>query len=437
MDLGLTLFKYHNNQFLCEKEKDLLHDLLEGELDEWSAMCLTVRDTEIPDYFVKPTKLHKLRKDYTLRCSSLKLDQDKLNVAFHFESIHSPLNAPCDSYLRHTTSLYLDKAISYITDKYPGKIIQPVIFTDIPDIRFDNWIEEGFSDIGTDIPIIARYLNSVEILRWMKEFPVIVLTGTNTSLWSAYYAHNIYHDIIYPTPYFCNNSDIQSDERIIPSVDDWVPDNNNWIPIEVPYQETQNCDRVIIITDTDGSSGQEYLLEKQLYNELNLASIRLPAIQSDTVSWKSDLGGMRKGWGKKDFIELLHYQSTIILAMKEKYNSIMVLDHKLHIDSAVFKKIINNTVPPDWHIIFLTGPEIYPDDINLVTMHDKFGEHVYKVHLAPTDCGDAIIINKRAYNNIIEHTAHPYGSLYEYLNEYATKFPCYTFHPGVSFFRKS
>ena len=200
-----------------------------------------------------------------------------------------------------------------------------------------------------------------------------------------------------------------------------------WFILDIQQESTVYFDRVYYI-NLDRRPDRRMHMEGQL-SKLKLGSARVVAQDGNTLEWHQNLGIASKYWNKGALGYCLSYQNAIVDALKNGHQRILVMD-----DDAVlsdnFLEVLDQsfqTLPDDWHMLYLAANH---NKESMPTATERVSEHLFR--LKGSVGSHAIIINRPAFETILNFASSPYGPLDVFLSVYQQLCPCYITYPGLA-----
>lgn len=212
----------------------------------------------------------------------------------------------------------------------------------------------------------------------------------------------------------------------IPMIDDSTP-NKGFTCVNVRRESTKYFDKIYYINLTSREDRKMHM-EKQLA-ELNIAAARVSAVNGKELKWDLNYGIISKFWNTSAAAYCLSYQNAIIDAIKNNYNKVLIMDDDAVLTSN-FYEVLNESfksLPENWHLLYLAANH---NKKCIPTEKDRISDNLYK--LSGSLGSHAIIINKAAFNTILNFCSTPYGPLDIFLSIYQQIFPCYITYPGLA-----
>jgi GR25 family glycosyltransferase involved in LPS biosynthesis len=134
-------------------------------------------------------------------------------------------------------------------------------------------------------------------------------------------------------------------------------------------------------------------------------------------------------WNKGALGYCISYASAIADALQSNSKQVLILDDDAVLMPNMFEVLEKayKTLPDDWHMLYLAanhGVNAKP------TEADRISDTVYR--MKGSLGSHAIIINRRAFETILNFATSPYGPLGVFLSVYQQICPCYITYPGLA-----
>lgn len=206
--------------------------------------------------------------------------------------------------------------------------------------------------------------------------------------------------------------------------------NNSWFAIKYNWPATKYYDHVYYI-NLDRRADRRLHMEQQL-DRLNLSATRVQALDGKNIKWRPEFGIWSKFWNNGAFAYCLSYRQALMDAYAKGYENVLILDDDAVLTENFFSVLDKawNSLPSNWHMLYLAANHGPADSPARPTENDKIGNNLCK--LKGSVGSHAIIINKIAFPIILDFLASPYGPLDVYLSLYQQFFPCYITNPGIA-----
>lgn len=212
----------------------------------------------------------------------------------------------------------------------------------------------------------------------------------------------------------------------IPLVDGSNPESG-WFGINIPSNFNSLFDNIYYI-NMDKRTDRRQHMEQQL-SKFNLAAARVVGVDGKTLQWHPNLGALSTYWNNGALGYCLSYQNALIDAIKNKYQRVLIMD-----DDAVlsdnFLEVLEKafkTLPNDWHLLYLAANH---NKESMPTAADRISESLFR--LKGSVGSHAVIINRPAFETILNYASNPYGPLDVYLSVYQQICPCFITYPGLA-----
>jgi glycosyl transferase family 25 len=209
----------------------------------------------------------------------------------------------------------------------------------------------------------------------------------------------------------------------VPLVDGSNPDFG-WYGVRMPTNSCRMFDWIYYINMNKRRDRREHM-EGQLA-KFNFTAARVEAVDGGTLKWE---GPKTKFWNSGALGYCLSYQNALIDAIKNNYSRVLIMD-----DDAVltdnFLEVLEKayaSLPNNWHMLYLAANH---NKQSMPTEKEKISEHLYR--LKGSVGSHAIIINRPAFETILNYASSPYGPLDIYFSVYQQICPCFITNPGLA-----
>jgi GR25 family glycosyltransferase involved in LPS biosynthesis len=197
--------------------------------------------------------------------------------------------------------------------------------------------------------------------------------------------------------------------------------------IEIKLESTLFFDKIYYI-NLDKRTDRRTHMEEQL-KRFNLSATRVGAMDGTSLPWSNEqYGPQTTFWTPGALGYCISYSCTIADALKGNSQRVLILD-----DDAVllpnFYEVLQKafqTLPDDWHMLYLAANH----GQNKPSATERISENIYR--MKGSVGSHAIIINRPAFEPILNFACTPYGPLDVFLSVYQQMFPCYITYPGLA-----
>ena len=234
-----------------------------------------------------------------------------------------------------------------------------------------------------------------------------------------------------PTSTMCAKINSTKERNVwspVPLVDGSQPDSIlSWYGVHMPMNSTRMFDWIYYINMDKRTDRREHM-ERQLA-KFNLAAARVSAVDGKSLEWHQQLGTQTTYWNHGALGYCISYQNALIDAIKNNYQRILIMD-----DDAVltdnFLDVLSkayDSLPNDWHLLYLAANH---SKESMPTAQERVSDSLYK--MKGSVGSHAIIINRPAFETILNFASTPYSPLDVYLSVYQQVCPCYIVYPGLA-----
>lgn len=245
-----------------------------------------------------------------------------------------------------------------------------------------------------------------------------ILTGNSVGLICAYLASQTQElNCIYPKPW---------------SLEKDIELPLNWIGLTYFWPNTKYFDRIYYI-NLERRTDRRLNMEKQL-QKFNLCAARVQAVDGkNTIKWRPEFGVWSPTWNEGAFGYCLSYRQALIDAIKNGYENVLIMDDDAVLSDNLFEVLEKawNDLPDNWHMLYLAANHGQENSPTRPGQNDKVGENLYR--LKGSLGSHAIIINRVAFETILNFLMSPYGPLDVFFSLYQQIFVhCYVTNPGLA-----
>ena len=210
-----------------------------------------------------------------------------------------------------------------------------------------------------------------------------------------------------------------------PIVNGSIPEDN-WIGINAPSESSLYFERLYYINLEKRTDRKDHM-DRQL-SKFGLLPARVIAVDGKAIPWNQEFGITSQYWNNGALGYCFSYQNALIDAIKHGYEQILIMDDDAVLSDNFFDVLAKafKALPDDWHLLYLAANH---GKDNIPT--EKISDSLYK--LKGSVGSHAIIINSKAFKNILNFASTPYGPLDIFLSIYQQIFPCYITYPGLAY----
>jgi GR25 family glycosyltransferase involved in LPS biosynthesis len=295
---------------------------------------------------------------------------------------------------------------------------RPVVAFTLPSSKLSakEW-SERFCAAGPPLDdyVILEHVDPNDMLAILSNSDCHVLTGNLTGWYGAVMSGS--KNVIYPEPWGLSPAPapaIREDE---------------WTKVHCSWGHSKYFDQAYYINLKRRPDRRKHM-EDQL-KRFNFTASRVEAFDGKTITWKPSYGVIGDYWNHGALAYCLSYRTAIIDAMKKGHDNILIMDDDCVLEDNLWEILDKawTDLPEEWHMLYL-GANHGKSEETIPTEAQRLGDYLYR--LKGSVGSHAIIINKIAFDTILNYLSAPYGPLDTFYSMYHKFFPCYITYPGLA-----